>query len=232
MTELEEKDVRVLIVEDDESLSTIINHKFKQLGIKAKLVHNGDDALKELQRKHYDLGLMDVGLPDTNGINVVKRARQMGMMMPMIIITNHIDKHHEISSYDSGANIFHRKPIDFDLLESQVIGLLKLHLPSDNIILGQLQLVGERRTLRVKSTEIELSFKEFQLVKLLMNNPDKVFNREQVIRYTFKGVYEPQPSSVDTLVSRLRKKIDAEDQEAVIATVHGMGFKLGDKYSG
>ncbi len=230
MSAIEDKDVRVLVVEDDESLSTIINRKLKQLGINAKLVHSGDAALKEIQRKHYDLGLIDVGLPDTNGINVVKRARQMGMMMPMIIITNHISKHHEINSYDSGANIFHRKPIDFDLLESQIVGLLKLHLPSDNIVLGKLQLLGERRMLKVGDKELELSFKEFQLVKLLMNNPDKVFNREQVIRYTFKGVYEPQPSSVDTLVSRLRKKIDADDQESVIATVHGMGFKLGEKY--
>lgn len=230
MSSLDSKNISILVVEDDEPLATIINRKLRQLGVDAETVGGGTEAVAELQRKAYDLALVDVGLPGMSGIDVVKRTREAGIATPMIIITNHISKNQEITSYDSGANIFHRKPIDFDLLESQIMGLVKLHMPRSDVTIGKLQLEGDKRMLRVDKVEHKLSFKEFQLIKLLMNNPEKVFSREQVIRFTFKGVYEPQPSSVDTLVSRLRKKLDPDDPESIIATVHGMGFKLGQKY--
>jgi DNA-binding response OmpR family regulator len=219
-------DKTILVIEDDAGLSLVLKKKLTSLGMDVKVVQSGEEGTYELSTKSWNLALVDLGLPDMNGMEVMSVVREKGIKTPLIVITGNVDRQRERGSYLSGANIFHPKPVDFELLEAQIFSLIGLSAGDEQIQYGHAVLDSSTSSLKVLDHMTELSYKELELLRLLFSNPGKIFSRDQVIRHTFRGVYEPQPGSVDTLVSRLRKKIDAEDSDRVIETVHGLGFRI------
>jgi len=222
----------ILLIEDDKNLSFFIQKNLQAAGQNIEASFSGDEGLKMALTKRYGLLIVDIGLPGISGFNVVNKLRTKGIKTPIIIITNDIKAERERESFDKGANLFHKKPINFELLASQVKSLLSIHKMDPVIELGDLFIDTKRRYVSKDGKEIKLSYKEFELLLSLVAGEGEVLSRNDLINETFKGIREVEEGSIDTLVSRVRKKLRKYKGQYVVETVHGVGFRLNLAYIG
>ena len=165
-----------------------------------------------------------------SGLVSVTRRREKDMRTPTLMITSLNTNQNEIESFKHGANLFHRKPINFALLESQIKALLKLHEFSPTIRIGDLVIEPQKRIVKKAGQLIKLTPKEFKLFVALATVNGDVLSRQNLLAQTFKGVRDLEESSIDTMVCRIRKKIGKYKGDEVIETVHGVGYRLSLKY--
>ncbi|MBN1915614.1 response regulator transcription factor [Candidatus Dojkabacteria bacterium] len=222
----------VLLIEDDKNLSFFIKKHLESLGHKLRISFSGDEGLKLALTNRYSLFIVDIGLPGISGFSIVNKIRSNGFKTPIIIITSDITSSKEKESYERGANLFHRKPIDFELLGAQAESLLSIHKMDPVIILGDLYIDTKKRFVSKNNKEIKLSYKEFELLLSLVAAQGDILTRNDLINQTFRGVREVEEGSIDTLVSRVRKKLGKYKDEHVVETVHGVGFRLNLAYIG
>ena len=222
----------ILLIEDDKNLSFFIQKNLQSAGHNVKTALNGEDGLKMALTSRYGLFIIDIGLPGISGFNIVNKLRIKDMKTPIIIITNDIKEDKERESFDKGANLFHKKPINFELLASQVKSLLSIHKMDPIVELGDLFIDTRRRYVSKMGKEIKLSYKEFELLLSLVSGQGEVLSRNDLINETFKGIREVEEGSIDTLVSRVRKKLKKYKGQYVVETVHGVGFRLNLAYIG
>ncbi len=222
----------ILVIEDDKNLSFFIRKHLESLGYKVHIALSGDDGLKLALTNRYSLFIIDIGLPEVSGFSIVNKLRSNGLKTPIIIITTDITTQTEKESFEKGANLFHKKPIDFDLLNAQIGSLLSLYKMDPIINLGDLHIDTKKRYVSKDGKEIDLSYKEFELLLALVSSQGDILSRTDLINQTFKGVREVEEGSIDTLVSRVRKKLGKYKEENVIETIHGVGFRLNLSYIG
>ncbi len=224
------KFTRVLLIEDDIILSQFIKRKLDKIGIQIRVVGNGAVGLNEAMKNAYSLLLVDIGLPEVSGLTIIDKLRKKGISTPAIIITDGKLPGSEKASFAKGANLYHPKPLDFDLLNIQVSNLLRLHSPKPIIEIGDLYLEPNKRYIRKADKELELSFKEYELILLLISAEGNILSRQEIINRTLRGVTDSDEGSVDTLVSRMRRKLGKYANKHVIETVNGLGFRLNLSY--
>jgi two-component system copper resistance phosphate regulon response regulator CusR len=222
----------ILIIEDDLPLAFVLRKRLEARMHKIIIASNGRTGLEQLQTGKFALGIVDVGLPEINGLKVIETLRRKGVEMPLIIITSLEDEDLEKETYLSGANLFHRKPLNFELLEIQAESLLSQNrvTKQSSIQVKDLELDFSKRTVNRKGKRIKLTRKEFDLLGLLLSNPGDVFSREDIIVKVNRSPKDINQGSIDTLVSRLRKKIGSGNGSEVVETVHGVGYRLNLQY--
>lgn len=220
----------ILLIEDDKNLSYFIRKNLEEMGHTVKIANTGEDGLKMALSGKYGLFIIDIGLPGINGFNVVSKLRSNDIKTPIIIITSDIKADREKESFEKGANLFHKKPIDYPLLTAQVKSLLSIYKMDPIIELGDIYIDTKRRYISKNDKEIKLSYKEFELLLALISTQGEVLSRSDLINRTFKGIREVEEGSIDTLVSRVRKKLKKYKGREVIETVHGVGFRLNLAY--
>lgn len=220
----------ILVVEDDEPLSFMIARNLESEGYTVDTARDGLEGLAQVKQNKYNLVFVDIGLPRMNGMDLIKNLRSTGFSTPIIVITNQVSPEKEIGTFDLGSNLFHPKPINFDLLKAQVRSLLGVSGKRGPIKLGDLYLEPEKKLVMKAGTQIQLSKKEFDLLMLLINSQGDLLTRDQILSATHIGGYDQEEGSVDTLVSRTRKKLGEYRSESVIETVHGSGFRLNLAY--
>lgn len=220
----------ILLVEDDDHLAYALTRQLEQLGFEMTTATNGNAGLEAVLNTSYDLLIIDIGLPGVSGLEIVTKMRKHNIKAPAIIITSQLSSESERTSFIKGANLFHGKPIDIELLKAQINSLLQQYQPKAIMEAGDLYLDVAKRAVFKEGQQIKLSYKEFELVRLLIECKGEVLTRDDIIRSTYKGVNDPQDGSIDTLVSRTRKKLGEYKDEPVIETVHGVGFRLNSSY--
>lgn len=224
---------RILVIEDDKLLAVVIQKKVAKLGYDVFIVNNGDDGYNKAISNEYSLIICDIALPSTtseitNGFTIVEKMKKQGMKTPIIIITDNATKENEMKTFVNGANIFHKK-IDYDLLAVQVISLIDSYKLQAEIERGDIVLDPAKETFKKAGISYELTRKEFILMLILLSSPGEVFSRREILsKYVTR--MNSEESSVDTLVSRLRRKLGKYKGEEVIETIHGRGFRLSLKY--
>lgn len=220
----------ILVIEDDEVLGKVLIRHIRNFGYKPELIPNGREGLKEALSNKYDLMIVDIALPELSGLNIVKEVKDKGLSIPVLVVTHERTLSNESQAYEYGGNIFHPKPINFELLEVQINSLLKFYRSIKPIDLGRFVLDPESRQLIFDNKSLKLTPKEFRMLSALSKNPGVVMERQELINVTFKGSCEKTVGCIDTLVSRLRRKIAALDQninpESFIETVHGHGYRV------
>jgi two-component system response regulator QseB len=216
--------MRLLLVEDDEMLGKAVKAGLRQGGYTVDWVSDGESAMSALANDSFDVVVLDIGLPDMSGINVLQKIRKQQNDVPVMILTAYDTVSDRVAGLDQGADDYMTKPFDLDemLARLRAITRRKSGRSESQIQIGELCLDTATHRLTVSGKEEALTNKEFQLLEYLMSNVDKVVQRDRLeaILYGWEGTVES--NSLEVYIHNLRKKIGAK----YITTIRGAGYRM------
>jgi len=214
----------ILIVEDEERISSFVEKGLRAAGFSSRVVANGLDAVEYAITGSFDLMVLDIGLPDIDGFEVLRRLRASGSTLPVIVLTARDSRADTVAGLEGGANDYMAKPFGFDELLARVRLRLRdaSHLGGSTISHDGLSLDTRTRRATVDGRQIELSAREFGLAEEFLRHPDQVLSREQLLSRVWGFDFDPGSNVVDVYVRYLRAKFGPDR----IETVRGMGYRL------
>ena len=235
---------RVLIVEDDARIRELVALHVGLEGMTPIGVANGDDALRLARTEPIDLVVLDLMLPGLDGLTVCRAVRRdsLNQDVPILMLTARDEEYDKVLGLESGADDYLTKPFSVRELMARVRALLRRPRlsrvqpkdtaggPTGAITVAGLTVDPDRRQARVDDREIELTVLEFDLLYLLASNRGLVFSRDALVTRVWGGDTYVTERSVDTVVKRLRRKIEADPADPrFILTVWGTGYKFADQ---
>lgn len=220
--------MRILVIEDHPKMSAALKRGLEELGYSVDTSLSGFDGEDLAATVPYDLILLDVMLPDRDGMDVARGLRRRGIATPILMLTALSGTSEKVAGLDSGADDYLTKPFDFEELAARVRALLRRGTASESTVL---EVAGVRmdllaREVRREGVPIDLTAKEFALLELLLRNPDKVLTRTLIGEKVWDMSFEPESNVIDVYISQLRRKIDRPFEHALIETVVGAGYRL------
>lgn len=219
------------MVEDDERISEPLVRVLGTEGFEVVHVSSGMEGLDIVEHRTPDLMLLDLTLPDIDGLDVCRRVRENRPDLPIIMLTARAEEMDVIVGLAAGADDYVPKPFRLAELIARIKARLRVaaamnRLPEE-LAGGRLRLNTDSRRVYLDGAEIELTSKEFELLALLMSRPGVTFTREQIMTSIWSENYWGSTRTLDTHVSTLRRKIDDDtDPPSVIVTVRGVGFRF------
>lgn len=221
--------IKALIAEEDRSLSFFVKSFLENKNFQIITCSDGEEAIKVSKLKDFDLAIIDLFLPKFNGITVVRRLRDRSAFCPVIMITDGHSEVNEIETYKCGANLLHKKPINYNILEAQVNSLIKTAPKEVCLEFKDLYLNSNARLCIKNNKEIYLTYNEFNLLFLLASNKGRIFSRDEILSRILDR--NASYGAVDTLISRTRCKIGDFNNKSIIETVVKSGFRFSSEYS-
>lgn len=221
---------RLLVIEDDEKLAWSIKLGLEKRGHTIDCVSDGEagEVRLALYQKEYDLAIVDLVLPDRDGIDVVRRVRKESVALPILVLTGKQDVHDKVLALDAGADDYLTKPFSFEELSARIRALLRRPdgtLPSQ-LEVDDIKLDTVSRQAFIHDEELALTLKEFNLLEYFMRHPNQVLNREQIYDQLWDFNANSLSNVIDVHVKNLRNKIKAKGGRSVIKTVQGVGYRL------
>jgi DNA-binding response OmpR family regulator len=224
----------VLVVEDDQSICLGLEMNLRRAGYGVSVAPDGPTALALLGREEYDLVLLDLMLPDIDGLEVLRRIRADNERLPVIILTAMGTETDKVRGLDLGANDYVTKPFSVAELMARVRAALRsaqgIALDEDQgrvLRAGAIELYPEARKVMVDGCEVILKVREYELLQFLMERPERVLTREQILSNLWGDDYEGTDRTVDNHVSALRKKLGEDmDHPRHLRTVWGIGYRF------
>lgn len=216
--------MRLLIVEDDAMIGERLQQSLRKSGHAVDWLTDGASAEAALESNVYELLLLDIGLPNRSGIDVLRHLRREKNAIPVIVITARDSVQDRITGLDSGADDYLVKPFSFDELEARIRAVERRHrgAPSSLIEFGRLTCDPVRREVRYGSETVNLSGREYQVLSLMLRRPGAIVSRAEIEDHLYSWNKEVDSNSVEVHVHFLRKKIDPK----IIRTVRGLGYQL------
>jgi two-component system, OmpR family, copper resistance phosphate regulon response regulator CusR len=219
----------VLIIEDDAYLVCTLTEYIKSFHFNVDHAYNSKDGLRKALKNNYQLAIIDLGLPNTNGFKIVEEIRKINNK-PIIIITGSQEEKDELEAFKLKVNIYHTKPIRFELLGAQIKSLLNPRKKGHIVKALDLKIDTEKRIVKVNKQIIDLTKSEMDFILMLINSKGEVFRREQIIANIKNCFNDPSKQCVDTMVSRVRKKLKQPPEQSLIKTVNGSGYSINPTY--
>ncbi|MDP2814996.1 MAG: response regulator transcription factor [Erysipelotrichaceae bacterium] len=221
---------RILVVEDQPEISSIVLRYLQSENYAADLAQDGFSALKLFSQHTFHLVILDVMMPGINGFEVLRDIRNISDV-PVIMLTAKGEEDDRITGFDTGADDYIVKPFSPKELIRRVKAILRrVYGDSDEIVLSipPLKLYETRMKVEKDGTDIELTASEFKILYTLMKHKDQILTREQIIRNAFNEDYEGYDRNIDSLIKRLRQKIEDDPKNpTIILTKYGAGYMLG-----
>ncbi|MCW3064818.1 MAG: two component transcriptional regulator, winged helix family [Solirubrobacterales bacterium] len=220
--------VRVLVVEDEVKLASLIRRALLEQGMLGDVAINGEDALWMAGAVPYDVVVLDVNLPGIDGFEVCHRLRLDGVRTPILMLTARDGVDDRITGLDTGADDYVVKPFDFNELFARVRALARRG-PVERgpvLTLGDLSLDVATHTVTRAGVEIALSTKELLLLEVFMRRPGQVLSRYDLLEGAWEMDYENRSNVIDVYVRYLREKIDRPFGIETIETVRGAGYRI------
>jgi two-component system OmpR family response regulator len=220
--------MRVLIVEDELRMASLIRRGLISEGLAADVAVNGEDALWMAEASDYDALVLDVMLPGIDGFETCRRLRNNGVWVPVLMLTARDSVDDRVAGLDTGADDYLVKPFAFAELLARLRALARRGELERPTVVEICDLRLDPATHRVwrGSIEIRLSAKEFALLETFMRRPDQVLSRLQLLEHAWDFAYENRSNVVDVYVRHLRSKIDQPFGRNSIETVRGSGYRL------
>jgi two-component system OmpR family response regulator len=220
--------VRVLVVEDEVKLASLIRKALREQGMLADVAINGEDALWMAKATAYDALVLDVNLPGIDGFEACHQLRVTGVRTPILMLTARDNVDDRITGLDTGADDYMVKPFDFKELFARVRALARRGPAQRAPILavGDLTLDPATHTVTRAGVEIPLSTKELQLLEVFMRRVGEVLSRYDLLEGAWEMEYENRSNVIDVYVRYLREKIDRPFDVKTIETVRGAGYRL------
>jgi|SRR5690625_833336 len=223
---------RILIVEDEDKLSRVIQLELQYENYETAIASNGKDALRYIEEEAWDLVLLDIMIPQLSGLEVLRRVRKKDNATPIILLTARDEVHDKVSGLDLGANDYVTKPFQIEELLARIRVHLRNHSSqekrTETLEIGELSVNIDMHQVIRKNEELELTPREFDLLVFLMKNKNIVLTREQIMEQVWGYDYFGDTNVVDVYIRYLRQKIDKPFNEAYIQTVRGVGYTMKD----
>lgn len=222
---------RILVVEDEESLSDPLSYLLEKEGFEVQVVDNGIDAVTEFDRAGADLVLLDLMLPGQSGTEVCRQIRQRSNV-PVIMLTAKDSEIDKVVGLELGADDYVTKPYSSRELVARVRAVLRRQgepeeLVTNTVQAGPVRMDVERHVVSVSGEQISFPLKEFELLEMLLRNAGRVLTRGQLIDRVWGSDYVGDTKTLDVHVKRLRSKIEPDPSSPVhLVTVRGLGYKF------
>ncbi|MFI5137279.1 MAG: response regulator transcription factor [Sphingobacteriales bacterium] len=222
--------VNICLVEDEQKVAAFICKGLEEQGYKVRAAKDGFTAKSLLQTDEFDLLILDVMLPDINGIELCRQIRLTDAQTPILMLTALDQVHSKVSGLKAGADDYLVKPFHFAELLARIEALLRRQnvrdsqdhiLAFDDLKLDTWSSIAERA-----GTQITLTAKEFTLLELFLRHPNKVLSREYIAEQVWKIDFDTGTNFIDVYVNYLRNKIEKGFKNKLIHTVIGMGYIL------
>lgn len=220
--------MRVLVVEDEKDLNSIICSKLVKEGYNVDACYDGQAALDYMEAENYDGAIMDIMIPNKDGITVLREMRNAGIQVPVLFLTAKTETQDIVRGLDAGASDYMKKPFAFSELMARLRVMLRTQNPvNENVITcGSLVVDMNNRQAIRDGKVIDLTVREYAILEYLARNRNVVVTREQ-IRVNIWNIDDDVNSNViDVYIRYLRRKIDDNYEEKLIHTIRGVGYKL------
>jgi two-component system OmpR family response regulator len=221
--------MRALIIEDDQTIADFVARGLREAGFTVDQAHDGEAGLQLATSSPYDVAIVDRMLPKLDGISVIRRLRERGGTMPVLILSAKHTVDDRVTGLEAGGDDYLIKPFAFTELLARVQALIRRASAapsSTTLTVGDLTLdLRSRRAVRA-GREIELRAREFALLEYLMRNAGRVVSKTMILSHVWDYNFDPRTNVVDVLVHRLREKIDKGFDHKMIHTVRGIGYVL------
>ena len=220
--------MRVLIVEDELRMASLIRRGLAQEGLSVDVAMSGEEALWMAPATEYDAIVLDVMLPGISGFETCRRLRTSGVWAPVLMLTARDSVEDRVAGLDMGADDYVVKPFAFAELLARLRALVRRGDPERPSVLevGELRLDPATRRVWRDQTEIKLSSKEFAVLETFMRRPDEVLTRLHLLEHAWDFAYDNKSNIFDVYIRHLRHKIDRPFGRASLETVRGAGYRL------
>lgn len=224
----------VLVVEDDDETRAVIVRDLHSRGYRPVEAVDGRTAMMRWEARRPDVVLLDLGLPDIEGIQLIRRIRR-DAATPIVILSARYEERQKVEALDAGADDYLTKPFGVDELNARLRVALRHaagRLPSDaaRLTAGPLALDVERHAVTIDGKPVELTPREFEILRVLMTNPGRLVTKAKLLRAVWGEAYQDEDSYVYVHVSQLRRKLNAADSrgrlDGLIATEPGVGYRI------
>jgi DNA-binding response OmpR family regulator len=221
--------VRILVIEDNPKMASALGKGLREHGYTVETCARGYEGEQRAATDDYDVIILDVMLPDRDGLDVCRDLRRRKVATPILVLTALSGTAETVAGLDAGADDYLAKPFEFDELIARVRALLRRGQATQSTKLSydDLELDLAKRTARRAGHGIKLTSKEFVLLEYFVRNPDRVLSRQSIAEKVWDINYEPSSNVIDVYVSALRRKIDREFERPLIHTIIGTGYRFG-----
>jgi len=222
--------MNILIVEDEKSLASEIAEFLRSENFLCDVAHTGTEASEKIAVNLYDFVLLDLGLPDYNGLDIIKEAHKTNKEASFIIITARGAVEDKVTGLDLGADDYLAKPFALVELLSRInaVARRKFNITTSNITLGDFEMLIQSRKLVCNNSEVDLTKREFDLLQYLVLNRGKVLTRQQLYEHIWGNLLDDQYDSnfIDVHIKNLRKKLNNHAPAPWLETVRGVGYRI------
>lgn len=222
--------MKLLIVEDEPHLLSIIRRGLSENDNEVSVAQNGTTALEMILNEDFDVVILDIMLPDINGIEICKKLRAEKNFVPILLLTALGTTENIVTGLNSGADDYLVKPFKFTELEARIAALARRsnqkHQPNSLIQIDDLEIDNRAKSVKRNGEVIQLTAKEFKLLQYLANNPEIILSREQILDNVWGISFDMNTNVVDVYINYLRNKIDKPFQNKLIYTIKGLGYIL------
>jgi DNA-binding response OmpR family regulator len=218
--------MKILVVEDDRTVGQYVKRGLEEQRYHADLVEDGMEGLRLASGGRYDLIVLDLRLPEMNGLEVLRTLRDRGNTTPVLVLTAQDAVDFKVQALRSGADDYVTKPFAFEELLARVeaLGRRPKEIREPLLRVGNLELDMATREVKRAGERIELTPKEYTVLEYLMRHAGRVMSRTLITEYAWDYHFDPGTNIVDVVINRLRKKVDSGHPQKLVHTVRGVGY--------
>lgn len=228
---------KILLIEDDEQIAELVDIHLKDIFCESTKAYRGEDGLRYALSKNFDLIILDIMLPDMNGVEICRRIRSENNTTPILMLTARSEEIDKIIGLETGADDYLTKPFSIRELMARIKAVLRrTEINSNNrspdavISSGSLSVDPVKRKVILDKTKVELTPKEFDLLYLFITNPGKSYSREALLNAIWGYEFNGYEHTVNSHINRLRAKIEPDlSQPKYILTSWGIGYRFNDE---
>jgi len=218
--------MRVLVIEDEPNLQRQLKAALEQAGYAVDTASDGEDGHFLGSTEAYDAVVLDLGLPEMDGLTVLDRWRQEGHAMPVLVLTARDRWSDKVAGLDAGADDYLAKPFQTEELVARLRALIRRAAgqASSELVAGNVRLDARSGRVTLDDEPVKLTAQEFKLLSYLMHHKGKVVSRTELIEHIYDQDFDRDSNTIEVFITRIRKKLGAE----LISTTRGLGYSLND----
>jgi two-component system OmpR family response regulator len=218
--------MRVLIVEDEPTLGNQLKNTLESNGYAVDLATDGEDGHYMGSTENYDAVVLDLGLPEVDGLTVLDRWRKEGKVMPVLVLTARDSWSDKVAGLDAGADDYLAKPFQSQELIARLRALIRRSSgnASSELLSGEVRLDTRSGRVTLAGDPVKMTAQEYKLLSYLMHHKGKVVSRTELIEHIYDQDFDRDSNTIEVFVTRIRKKLGQD----VITTIRGLGYSLED----